>query len=150
MADSEEGIQHFTPEIVEKYEESDYALAKMLVELQTCYKCKRYTIKRPHENADPFPTYVDLNFEAQIAAAGWVEFGAQYGDEAICKECIEAGKVIFQCALCKTVKTTDMIFFSVGTAPPEHLCKDCYKSVTAETWCKKIAELDREHEYDPE
>ena len=94
--------------------------------------------------------YTDNSQESQMRRAGLVfKTDIQVDGYLICDECVKAGKADFLCALCNTRKSTDKIQESIGD-PPEHLCKDCYNTVTAKVWEKKYTELLKSHTYDYE
>jgi len=68
------------------------------------------------------------------------------GDK-ICVECESSGKSSFICVLCEERKNCNQIQESFGD-PADHLCKDCYASVSAEKWEAKTEELQECHKYD--
>ena len=66
---------------------------------------------------------------------------------SICVECEALGKASFTCALCGLQCSSDTLQYSVGN-PAEKLCKQCYKTVSAEVWETKVDELDTAHQWD--
>ena len=121
---------------------------KVLVELEKCPICHRYMIDSRNAKYGLFPKYCKITIEKQIERAGWVQRSCVEVDgHDICRECAEAGKADFLCALCEQRKLTDKIEESFGDLA-EHLCADCYESVPAKIWDKKVEKLRERHRYD--
>jgi hypothetical protein len=65
----------------------------------------------------------------------------------MCEMCKSEGKAQFKCVLCNGIKPSSEQKESFGY-PAEYLCTDCYNSVPAAAWDKKVDELEEEHRYD--
>lgn len=140
-------MNEYTPKIIE--EKYNGAYGEMLVELQRCPICQKYMIVN-YENrySSTFPHYKNLDFNAQIKAAGWVKKSyAKIDDKYICEVCKESGKASFTCALCAQRHSMDKIQDSFGD-PPELLCKNCYEITPAKLWDEKVNTLRDAHKYD--
>ena len=136
-------MEKYTPKIIDDHH------VEMLIHANPCRICKRIMIEKDKGNlfAHEFFNAQD----SQMHSAGLVfESNIKIeGHYAICQKCADAGKADFLCALCNTRKKTDKIQESIGD-PPEHLCKDCYNTITANVWEKKVDELIETHRYDYE
>lgn len=136
-------MKNYVPEIV-----GNGKYVKFLLLLDECHKCKRPMVARPKEAWGTFPHYRRLTFSAQAEAAGLVvNSSVKVDDRPICTECVGAGRADFLCALCQKRKSTDKIREQFGD-PPEFLCVDCYGSVTAREWGRKVNELHDRHRFD--
>lgn len=140
-------MEEYTPQIIKETDTRAYAT--MLVELVKCPLCGKWMIGTGDRIYGPFPKYFRISDKAQSKLAGWVQKGHRdYGiDKYICVECEQADKATFTCALCHQQKKSSEIEQSFGD-PAEHLCKDCYSSVPAKEWDKRVSELEEEHQYD--
>ena len=98
----------------------DRLYALMMVQLSKCPICEKLMLYIPKLLALPFPAFYKITAKAQA-----------------------------ECALCETRKPTSKIQESIGR-PSEKLCTDCYKSVPAEQWLKKMEDLEEHHRYDYE
>lgn len=139
-------IEQFDPEVVEVAGGRHDFYATMLVQLERCPTCSRPMI--PAKVKRPFPQYVFANAEAQARRAGWgQESTARKDDEVICTDCARKGLSSFTCALCEEERSSDLIQESFGD-PPEHLCSECYSTVSAEKWDRARDDLNQKHRYD--
>jgi len=137
---------------IEEYipEQFDDHHVKVLVELRPCAVCKRKTVwnlgKDPWQRT--FPCYIRATFERQIAKTDIRFVGGTNGDrEPVCIDCVKAGAITCECALCGKSKPSSEMEESVGD-PPEHLCKSCYETVPAKIWDENLAALEESHKYD--
>ena len=122
----------------------------MMFDTDICPICNKHMIKQWPKNYDNpyFPNYIEMTQQAQAERAGVVfRSNVTVDEHYICVECAEAGKADFLCVLCNERKSTDKIQERYGD-PPDFLCKDCYKTVSAEVWETKCDELREEHRYD--
>lgn len=127
--------------------------ATFVLQLSTCGICGRkmlgVTRRKCQYINDLFPWYYKNNLESQMKRAGIV-FRSNMKDKNDCyiyENCAKEGKSTFICALCGKERSSDQIVESFGD-PPEHLCKICYKTVSAEVWEKKKQELYNLHRWD--
>jgi len=142
--------EELVPKIIQIEGQSErLAYGTMIVEIEQCFKCERYMTGRADRKcAYIFPLWREIDFNTQLKKAGWVmRSPIQIGDQKICVECADAGKADFLCALCNQRRPTSKIQSIFGD-PPEFLCKDCYETVTAEKWDKKVNNLYECHKYD--
>ena len=140
--------EHYKPEIIEVGGDRLYAL--MMVQLSKCPICEKLMLYIPKLLALPFPAFYKITAKAQAERAGWAKMSLEKQDgKYVCETCLKAGKLTFECALCETRKPTSKIQESIG-CPSEKLCTDCYKSVPAEQWLKKMEDLEEHHRYDYE
>jgi hypothetical protein len=72
---------------------------------------------------------------------------SKIGEDLICVQCESEGKAAFTCALCGKMKSSDKIKETIGD-PADHLCEDCYSTVSALVWDQKIENLNRQHQWD--
>ncbi len=96
-----------------------------------------------------FPVYCKADLIAQMKRASIV-FSSEIKDKdgyLICEDCAKKGKATFICALCEKEKASDLKQESFGDTP-EFLCKDCYNTVSAKVWDKKVKELYDSHRWD--
>jgi len=121
-------MNHYVPDIIED------RYARFLLALEKCPTCHQYMVVRPHKAKDTFPRYYKLTFDGQAKAADLViQSDSQANNKYICEDCAKAGKAYFVCALCEKEKSSDKIQGRIGD-PPEYLCTDCYKTVSAQEW----------------
>lgn len=142
-------MEKYTPKIHPMRGKGRYI--EFLLEGRECHLCNAIMLKKtkPEHSYDGlFPNYVRINQEAQMKAAGITfQSSVKVDDEPICKECAEAGKADFLCAMCEQRKPTSKINESYGD-PAEYLCKDCYETVPAKVWDEKLDQLSEAHRYD--
>ena len=135
----------YTPKIIDR----KYVLfAAKCIE---CPVCKKLMVKKlTNECGSFFPEYAEHNQDSQMRNAKLVCTGsAKVDDEYVCVECEKAGLTDFMCELCGKRKSTEKIHETIGH-PADFLCKDCYKTCTAEVWDNKCDELIDLHMYDYE
>ena len=119
----------------------------MMVELARCPLCDRTMVTQPRGRG-LFALYIVDSFEKQVQRAGWVMTSSiQVDANEICRECADAGKATFLCALCGQRYPTDQKHEQFGD-PPEFLCKRCYETATAADWGKRRTELLEAHRWD--
>ena len=137
----------YTPQIIDR----KYVLfAAHGTECPICKKIMVKKLQKHYFEYSFFPTWLDMNQDAQMKRAGLVYAGrTKVDDDDICEECEEAGKADFKCELCGERKSTDKIQESFGD-PADFLCKDCYEITTAKAWDEKCDQLEEEHKYDYE
>lgn len=132
----------WTPKVVDGW-------AIFALDVNDCPGCSRPMVKRPTGYWGTFPKWNKNDFEAQVERGGMVIQGdGLIDDSPICTECEKAGKGSFICEMCDERRASDRLQESIGMHPPSHLCKDCYETVTAREWVKKIDELYDLHKYD--
>ena len=131
----------YKPQVVFPMDTRGIGYGVMLVQLCQCPCCKQMMF-------DGFPKWFYIELDAQLKRAKWVKKSdIIVDDKHICVTCEKAGKADFLCALCEQRKPTDKLNDSFGD-PAEHLCTDCYETVPAIVWDKKVNELQEEHRYD--
>lgn len=141
-------IEHYKPEVIEAKHRGIYAL--MLVQLCRCPICDTLMLYIPESLALPFPAFFKITAKAQAERAGWAMMSLEKQDgKCVCENCLKAGKITFECSLCSEKKPTSKIQESIGY-PAEHLCTDCYTTVPAEKWLKKLRALEQAHRWDYE
>jgi len=144
-------IEEYKPKII--YDNNSHIYGEILIELNRCPICKKIMIYQPRHwrYEDIYPKYNKITLDEQIKKAGWIFESDAHLDgveEYICEECKEKGLATFKCVLCGERKTFDKEKESFGGYPPDYLCIDCFKSVSAEIWDKKTDELHELHRYD--
>ena len=122
------------------------------VEIYYCAICNAQMVYKPHGMDRVFPAYQGNNFEAQAQRAGlrFVSPSRTPNDGLVCRECFDAGKITFTCALCGKAYPGTEIQETFGAYVIDALCKTCYTTVSAEQWEAKCDELYRVHRYDYE
>ena len=75
--------------------------------------------------------------------------GKEFNYKKYCTECVEGGKAEFKCFHCKEIKNSGLIQESIGASDcADHICKDCYETLTAKEWDSIIEEMEEDHKYD--
>lgn len=121
---------------------------RIIVKVSSCACCNRNMISRRWKRA---PDYYLI--EGRLS--DWMEArrfvydsdAVDSNDEPICEICKKEGKSSFKCAICDEIKPSSKIKHSFGD-PAEYLCVDCYNSVSAAEWDKKVDALEGAHRYD--
>ncbi len=135
--------EDFKPKI---YRQGSYYYVEFLLRAEKCPCCGKYMVEEHQHGV--FPYYCRGNQESQMEKSGIVFISfTEVDGKRICIECNDSGKADIKCSLCEKRKKTDMVEESIGW-PPDYLCKDCYKTVTAKVWDDKVEELNEEHQYD--
>lgn len=120
---------------------------EMLVMTHKCPTCKNPTMKGL-ESHSIFNVRNGLNQKDQMMAAGIrMESKVDVNGIKICQQCEKEGKATIHCQLCDKDQPADMVEESTGW-PYVYLCKDCYATVPAKVWDKKLSDLQHEHRYD--
>jgi len=97
-----------------------------------------------------FPSYHQIDVDSQLERANIAVASITKQDDAfVCKECVKAGKITFECVACKQRKPTSKVKDDFGY-PPEHLCIDCYETMPAKQWDELVEKLEEVHRYDYE
>jgi hypothetical protein len=121
---------------------------KIEVKVSKCPICNRSMIDRQWKRIDEYRMVV--NGLADWTKARGIVYNSDVKDsedEEICEICKSKGKANFRCALCNEIKPSSKSKKSFGY-PAEHLCIDCYNSVTVAVWEDKENELHDLHQYD--
>lgn len=135
-------FDNYTPTLYRT--DSGFFYAEMLIELEICPICGKPMILKRHG----FPLYYKINQDAQMKNAEIQYISkSKYNNKYICCECAESGKSKFTCYICKTDKPSDKLHSSFGD-PADHLCTDCYETVSAKRWNEIEDNLIEEHRYD--
>ena len=145
-------MEPYTPEIIE---DGFTTYAVMLVEIETCPACERYMVPNisKYHRDNIFPTHTNNDLDAQVRRAGWVfeskmlSYMGGFEPSYLCVECAESGEAAFVCQLCEEEKESDKAQAWFGD-PAEILCTDCFESVPAKQWKRKVDELREAHKYD--
>jgi hypothetical protein len=112
--------------------------AKVLIAISVCPICGSYM--------------TESGWSKGIAKMSRVSSGEPGSRRHVCEKCAEAGKATFTCALCEQSYSSDQIQESFGCnySSEDFLCKNCYKTRTAEVWDAKYDKLSEKHRYDYE
>lgn len=137
----------YTPRIVQQGQEE--ALAEVLVAVERCKYCRAWMLPNM-EDKGIFPLYRPINFSAQLKAAGWkVAASSRFDSQRYCIECAANDKITFTCCLCNQTKPSSHLKERFGD-PPDFLCNECFNTIPAAVWEKKVDELQKEHRWDYE
>jgi hypothetical protein len=118
----------------------------MFAELETCPICGRFMVQKSLDNA--LRTLQRCNPQSHdIQEIGVRAASYDTNFVHICDRCEKEGRVMFRCYLCREEYPTSESEWSIGD-PREHLCKKCYRTVSAEKWDKIVEELEEAHKYD--
>ena len=136
-------MKTFIPTLAPEYGRN---CATMLVELDHCPICNGVIIENISSRI--FPQNLQNTFQKQVEAAGWsLASNVMVDGDRICAKCDEKDLATFACAICQDYKRSSELRLSIGW-PPEYLCIECYKTVSAETWDKMVDKLEARHRYD--
>jgi len=120
------------------------------IDVHDCPLCARTMLLVESPARLPFPRWMENTLEKQMARVGWVH--AVYSgisSRYVCSRCVEEGKEILACTLCKKEIPLKLVKESFGD-PPEWLCMNCYETVPAKAWDDKCGELTEKHRFDYE
>jgi hypothetical protein len=115
----------------------------------TVFKCP--ICKLPMVHFPNWSTISDFIHPAVISEKvkenGWKTAVRCEGDErAICADCMKQGLGTFTCDLCK--KQWPLLMVQQRFGEDGFLCKTCYETVLAKTWCEAVSRLEIDHRYD--
>lgn len=136
--------EEFLPEVID--EVNGYGI--ILIRLRKCTYCNAWMFDERKSNLEIGKNEIG----EQLKRAGWKrqgELGMSTLGTLICEDCIRNNAESFKCVLCGKKKKSSEIKRCIGY-PAEYLCKECYSSVAAEIWDKKVEELEKMHKWDYE
>jgi hypothetical protein len=98
-----------------------------------------------------FSSAPKLSLETQCKEAGVeIASGREFADHLYCRTCVREGKVSFTCSGCGESRPSGQVKVSIGSMSPDMICKDCYRTMTAEVWFKLVEDLEDNHAWDDE
>ena len=138
-------VKDYVPTIIDEY-------ASFLIEVETCASCGAKMVSEPIGYSHPFPVWCDLQFKVQAKRAGLVIASNacmdKDSDKRVCMQCKDNDRCTCLCVMCEQQKPVDRIEKSYGFYPPEHLCKDCFETVSAKIWAEWESDLYEKHRWD--
>lgn len=128
---------------------------RVLIRLDTCSECDARMIDLTREDLKKgntllgrlIPKYGPHALEVQAVEKGWV-FSSSVSTHKgpVCHRCAKLDIASFECIICEKVKKEDRRHESYGD--DRVVCLDCYETIPAKEWDKKIERLEEAWRYD--
>jgi hypothetical protein len=109
--------------------------------LPICLSCQNPMIRRGGDIS------LNVNDERMMKDAGIQHYGTELDGRYYCRACLEAGKGVFDCAMCQQERPISQLFDGQGYEY-DRLCTVCFETEPAAKWAAFIDKLKDSHQWD--